>query len=80
MLFNYLKYQPNLFLHKILYKANWKKLSVSAEQELVEFLSEEIAAEQKLQKIKTIPTEVEGFKVKLEGAEVSLTKTVGDET
>ena len=31
-------------------------------------------------KYKTVPTEVDGFKVKLDGADVTLTKTVGDET
>ncbi|XP_046679757.1 complement component 1 Q subcomponent-binding protein, mitochondrial-like [Homalodisca vitripennis] len=50
-----------------------------AEQELVEFLHEEIAAERKLQKTKNIPTEVCGFKVKLDGSEVSLSKAAGDE-
>uniref|UniRef100_A0A1B6CV40 Complement component 1 Q subcomponent-binding protein, mitochondrial n=1 Tax=Clastoptera arizonana TaxID=38151 RepID=A0A1B6CV40_9HEMI len=50
------------------------------EQELVEFLKDEISAERKIQKTKTIPTEVDGFKVKLEGSEVSLIKCVGDET
>lgn len=52
---------------------------ITGEKELVEFLTEEIAAERKLQKTKNIPTEVDGFKVKLDGSEVTLTKTVGDE-
>jgi complement component 1 Q subcomponent-binding protein len=47
---------------------------------LVEFLNEEIAAEKNLQKTKSIPSEVSGFKVTLDGAEVSLSKTSGDET
>jgi len=51
-----------------------------AEKELVEFLNEEILAEKKLQKTKSIPSEVHGFKVTLDGSEVSLTKTAGDET
>lgn len=51
-----------------------------AEKELVEFLAEEIVAEKKAQKLKTIPTELEGFKVSLDGAEVSLVKKDGDET
>lgn len=63
-------------LNLVLYYA----LVVVAEKELVEFLNEEIAAEKKLQKAKNIPTEVCGFKVKLEGSEVSLTKSAGDET
>lgn len=44
------------------------------ERELVECLTEEILAEKKAQKFKTIPTEVDGFQVKLDGAEVTLTK------
>lgn len=49
------------------------------ERELVEFLTEEILAEKKAQKVKTIPSEFEGFSVKLNGAEVSLSKKAGDE-
>lgn len=44
------------------------------ERELVEFLAEEIQAEKKAQKVKTIPTEIEGFKVKLDGSEIELVK------
>lgn len=44
------------------------------EKELVEFLAEEISAERKAQKTKTLPAEIDGFKVKLDGAEVELTK------
>lgn len=51
-----------------------------AEKELVEFLSEEINAEKKAQKLKTIPTDIDGFKVSLNGAEVKLTKRNIDET
>ncbi|KAK5639750.1 hypothetical protein RI129_010561 [Pyrocoelia pectoralis] len=51
-----------------------------AEKDLVEFLTEEILAERKAQKSKTIPTEIDGFKAKLDGAEVTLTKTVDDES
>ncbi|XP_008206466.1 complement component 1 Q subcomponent-binding protein, mitochondrial [Nasonia vitripennis] len=51
-----------------------------AEKELVEFLAEEIVAEKKALKLKTIPTELEGFKVSLNGAEVKLTKQQADET
>lgn len=50
-----------------------------AEKELVEFLAEEIVAEKKALKLKTIPTELEGFKVSLNGAEVTLNKVTGDE-
>lgn len=51
----------------------------TAEKELVEFLAEEIVAEKKIQKLRTIPTEFEGFKVSLDGAEVTLTKEQGEE-
>ncbi|XP_011502050.1 PREDICTED: complement component 1 Q subcomponent-binding protein, mitochondrial [Ceratosolen solmsi marchali] len=50
-----------------------------AEKELVEFLAEEIVAEKKAQKLKTIPTEIKDFKVSLNGAEVTLTKTTSTE-
>lgn len=53
---------------------------ISAEKELVQFLAEEIVAEKKAQKMKTIPTELDGFKISLDGAEVTLTKKHGDET
>ncbi|KAK7791055.1 hypothetical protein R5R35_007147 [Gryllus longicercus] len=56
-----------------------QRLHTKGEKELVEFLTEEIAAEKKLQKVKTIPTEVEDFKVELNGSEVTLTKKSGDE-
>lgn len=45
-----------------------------SERELVEFLTEEIVAERKGQKVKTIPSEIDGFKIKLVGAEVELAK------
>lgn len=51
-----------------------------AERDLVEFLTEEIVAERKAQKSKTIPTEIDGFKATLNGAEVSLTKKTDKET
>lgn len=47
---------------------------LAGERELVEFLTDEILAERKAQKIKTVPTTLEGFAVKLNGAEVELTK------
>ncbi|CAH0547155.1 unnamed protein product [Brassicogethes aeneus] len=49
------------------------------ERELVEFLTEEILAEKKAQKVKTVPTELDGFKANLNGAEVTLTKTIDNE-
>lgn len=49
------------------------------EQELVEFLTEEILAERKAQKVKTIPSELDGFVASLNGAEVTLTKKTDDE-
>lgn len=50
------------------------------ERELVEFLTEEIVAEKKAQKVKSIPASVEGFKVKINGPEVELTKESDKET
>lgn len=52
----------------------------TGERELVEFLTEEITAERKAQKVKNIPTELDGFKVQLNGAEVTLTKKLDKET
>lgn len=51
-----------------------------AETELVEFLTEEILAECKANKTRKVPNEVDGFKAKMDGAEVTLTKQVGEET
>ena len=48
----------------------------SADSELVEFLSEEIAAETTNQKV---VTEIPGFVSKKEGAELTFTKTHGNE-
>ncbi|XP_038220538.1 complement component 1 Q subcomponent-binding protein, mitochondrial [Zerene cesonia] len=56
-----------------------KALHTKGERELVEFLTEEIVAERKAQKLKTLPTEVEGFSIKGDGAEVVLTKQMKDE-
>ncbi|XP_068633333.1 complement component 1 Q subcomponent-binding protein, mitochondrial [Battus philenor] len=57
-----------------------KALHTKGERELVEFLTEEIVAERKAQKLKVLPSEVEGFAVKGDGAEVVLTKQLKDET
>ncbi|XP_022920012.1 complement component 1 Q subcomponent-binding protein, mitochondrial isoform X2 [Onthophagus taurus] len=51
-----------------------------AEKELVEFLTEEILAERKAQKVKAIPTEIDGFKATLNGSEITLTKQADKET
>lgn len=51
-----------------------------AEKELVEFLAEEIVAEKKAQKLKMIPTTLDGFSVSLNGAEVNLEKKDGTDT
>lgn len=59
--------------------AHGKGKPAIAEKELFEFLSEEIQAEKKIQKSKTIPSEIDGFQVKLNGPEVSLEKSVGNE-
>lgn len=54
--------------------------NIIGERELVEFLAEEIAAERKASKKNALPSEFEGFKVKSDGAEVELTKSLGKET
>lgn len=71
------------FLHNFLtfaYNGFLELKKISAEQELVEFLTEEILAERKAQKVKTIPSELDGFKASLNGAEVTLTKKTDEET
>lgn len=52
---------------------------ISGEKELVEFLAEEIVAERKAQKVKTIPSDIDGFKVKLDGADVEFHKDLESE-
>nr|BAN20621.1 complement component [Riptortus pedestris] len=68
------------FLSKAATEVAGKTAFTQGEKELAEFLDQEIAAERKLQKIKKIPTEVDGYKVKLDGSEVTLIKVNGDET
>ena len=46
---------------------------------MIEFLSEEIAAEKGTIKSKSIPTVVDGFKVKLDESQVRLSKEVDNE-
>lgn len=46
----------------------------------MEFLTEEIITERKAQATKNIPTELEGFKVSLNGSEMSLTKKCDTES
>lgn len=59
---------------------NCRSAHSKAEKELVEFLAEEIVAEKKAQKLKTIPTDFDGFKVSLNGADVNLEKKQDNET
>lgn len=59
---------------------NYFLLLFIAEKELVEFLAEEIIAEKNAQKLKTIPTQLDGFKVSLDGADVNLEKKQDNET
>ncbi|XP_075978057.1 complement C1q binding protein P32 [Anticarsia gemmatalis] len=56
-----------------------KAMHTKGERELVEFLTEEIVAERKAQKVKTLPKDVDGFVVAGDGAEVVLTKQLKDE-
>uniref|UniRef100_A0A2A4JR39 Complement component 1 Q subcomponent-binding protein, mitochondrial n=1 Tax=Heliothis virescens TaxID=7102 RepID=A0A2A4JR39_HELVI len=56
-----------------------KAMHTKGERELVEFLTEEIVAERKAQKVKVLPLELEGFVVCGDGAEVVLSKKLKDE-
>lgn len=55
------------------------KWYLSGTKELVEFLKEEIDAENQVQKQVQIPKQIDGFQVKFDGAEVELTKDLGSE-
>lgn len=57
-----------------------KQYATKSENELAEFLEQEISAEQQQQKAKTIPSKIDDFEVKLDGSEVSLVKTLPGET
>lgn len=57
----------------------WFIASITGERELVEFLTEEILNERKAQKIKSVPSTLDGFTVKLNGAEVELIKQTDKE-
>jgi hypothetical protein len=55
-------------------------LQFVAEKDLVDFLTEEISTEKRTQKKHgNIPTELDGFKIECDGAEVTLTKKSGNE-
>jgi len=60
--------------------AGMSQIHTKGERELVEFLNEEIVAERKSQKQKSLPADIDGFKVKLDGAEVEFIKSSGSET
>ena len=51
---------------------------VSGDKELVEFLTDEIAAEKKGRKARTL-TSLDGFDIKLNGSEMTLSKKFNDE-
>lgn len=55
-------------------------LHTKGESDLVQFLKQEIVAEQKAQKLKSLPASLEGFTLETDGAEMTLTKKnkVGD--
>lgn len=77
--------QKGIILCKILLYSTYLFLLIIfifllAEKELVEFLAEEIVAEKKAQKLKMIPTTLDGFSVSLNGAEVNLEKKDGTDT
>lgn len=52
----------------------------TGEKELVNFLGDEIAGEKQIQSQITLPAQIEGFHVKVDEAEVELTKKTADET
>ncbi|GBP85398.1 Complement component 1 Q subcomponent-binding protein, mitochondrial [Eumeta japonica] len=56
-----------------------KGMHTKGERELVEFLTEEIVAERKAQKVKTLPTQLDNFNIQGDGAEVVFTKQLKDE-
>ncbi|KYM93578.1 PREDICTED: complement component 1 Q subcomponent-binding protein, mitochondrial [Cyphomyrmex costatus] len=64
-------------LHDLRAQRCYSTSHTKAEKELVEFLAEEIVAEKKAQKLKMIPTTLNGFSVSLNGAEVNLEKKDG---
>ena len=51
---------------------------ISGDKELVEFLTDEIAAEKKGRKARTL-TSLDGFDIKLNGSEMTLSKKFNDE-
>ncbi|XP_011629929.1 complement component 1 Q subcomponent-binding protein, mitochondrial [Pogonomyrmex barbatus] len=67
-------------LHDFYGRRCYSKSHTKAEQELVDFLAEEIVAEKKAQKLKMIPTKLDDFTVSLNGAEVNLEKKDGTDT
>lgn len=72
--------------YKVLHVPNLKFICTKitfyflGERELVEFLTEEILVERKAQKNKSIPTELDGFKVSLDGSEMTLIKKTDKES
>lgn len=70
----------SLKLHDVRSRRCYSRSHTKAEKELVEFLAEEIVAEKKAQKLKTIPTKLDDFTVSLDGAEVNLEKKDGTDT
>lgn len=74
MMFDYIVLVAEIYGYSYSCCINYVLFVLSAEKELVEFLAEEIVAEKKAQKLKTIPTTLEGFTVSLNGAEVNLEK------
>lgn len=52
----------------------------TGEKELVHFLGEEVAAEKQIQSQVTLPTQIDGFHVKVDEAEVEFTKKTANET
>ncbi|XP_014274876.1 complement component 1 Q subcomponent-binding protein, mitochondrial isoform X2 [Halyomorpha halys] len=65
--------------HNFCQCSSLRSVHTRGEKELADFLVEEISAERKLLKSKKLPNEIDGFKIAIEGSEISLIKQNGDE-
>lgn len=57
----------------------YSNLFLAGDKELIEFLTEEIAVEKKTGKSKGVYSNLDGFEVKQNGAEITLSKKFNDE-
>ncbi|XP_053691674.1 complement component 1 Q subcomponent-binding protein, mitochondrial, partial [Sabethes cyaneus] len=82
------RYKAGVFSDVLEHVSHGKQYAVSqllskfikaCERELVEFLAEEIVAEKKVQKKETLPKEIGGFQIKLNGADIEMEKITARE-